>query len=55
MSEPDSECECGATATEYALLMAFIAVILIAGTTLYGEAMRDYFLALAVDLPASFP
>lgn len=41
----------GATATEYGLLVAFIAFLIIAGVTLFGGALNTYFgeLATTVD------
>ncbi|MFN2518929.1 MAG: Flp family type IVb pilin [Jatrophihabitantaceae bacterium] len=37
----------GATATEYALLVAFIAIAIIAGVTLFGNALNTFFSNLA--------
>ena len=42
MTSPREE-EKGATATEYALLVAFIAFAIVAGATLFGNALRGYF------------
>ena len=39
--------EKGATATEYSLLVAFIALLIIAGVTLFGNALNDWFSTLA--------
>ena len=39
--------EKGATATEYSLLVAFIALLIIAGVTLFGNALNDWFSNLA--------
>lgn len=39
--------ERGATATEYALLVALIAVILIVGVGAFGGALNDFFNGLA--------
>lgn len=39
--------EKGATATEYSLLVAFIALLIIAGVTLFGNALNDWFSSLA--------
>jgi pilus assembly protein Flp/PilA len=40
----------GATATEYGILVAFIAFLIIAGATLFGGALRDYFGRLATTV-----
>lgn len=37
----------GATATEYALLVALIAVILVVGVGAFGNALNDFFQDLA--------
>ncbi|OMH34283.1 Flp family type IVb pilin [Tersicoccus sp. Bi-70] len=39
--------ETGATAVEYALLVGLIAVVLVAGLTLFGPALSDFFGGLA--------
>jgi pilus assembly protein Flp/PilA len=39
--------EKGATATEYALLVALIAVILVVGVGAFGSALNDFFQDLA--------
>jgi pilus assembly protein Flp/PilA len=39
--------ERGATATEYALLVAFIAIAIIVGVTLFGNALNTFFSNLA--------
>lgn len=39
--------ERGATATEYALLVALIAVILVVGVGAFGNALNDFFQDLA--------
>lgn len=39
--------EKGATATEYSLLVAFIALLIIAGVTLFGTALDNWFRELA--------
>jgi len=41
----------GATALEYAVLVAFIAIVIIAGVTLFGKALSDYFATLFPALP----
>lgn len=42
--------ERGATATEYGLLVAFIAIAIIAMVTLFGGALSDFFEALAGEV-----
>lgn len=42
--------EKGATATEYSLLIAFIAFIIIVGVTLFGNALSAWFSDLAVEV-----
>ena len=42
------EDECGATATEYALLIAFIAMTLVLGVTAFGNGLDQAFENLAV-------
>ncbi|WP_445153711.1 Flp family type IVb pilin [Arthrobacter sp. Hor0625] len=37
------ESEKGATATEYSLLVAFIAFLVIGGATVFGTALSDWF------------
>jgi pilus assembly protein Flp/PilA len=37
----------GATATEYALLVSFIAIAIIVGVTAFGTALSDFFNNLA--------
>jgi pilus assembly protein Flp/PilA len=36
----------GATALEYGVLVAFIAIVIIGGVTIFGEALRDFFAGL---------
>lgn len=36
----------GATATEYAMLVAFIAVAIVAAVTLFGDALSTFFTGL---------
>jgi pilus assembly protein Flp/PilA len=38
--------ERGATATEYALLVAFIALVIVAGVTLFGSQLNTFFSTL---------
>jgi pilus assembly protein Flp/PilA len=33
----------GATATEYGLLVGFIAVVIVAGVSFFGTSLNDYF------------
>jgi pilus assembly protein Flp/PilA len=40
----------GATATEYAILVGFIAIALIGGITVFGSALDDWFSHLASNL-----
>lgn len=52
--------EKGATATEYSLLIAFIAFLIIGGVTIFGNALSDWFEALGGtvggwDVPAAPP
>jgi len=42
----------GATATEYALLVAFIALIIIAGVTVFGNDLSAYFSKLGGKVTA---
>jgi len=36
----------GATATEYALLVAFIAIVIVGGVTIFGGQLNDFFVGL---------
>lgn len=40
----------GATATEYGILVAFVAFLIIVGATLFGRALSDYFGRLATTV-----
>jgi pilus assembly protein Flp/PilA len=42
--------ERGATATEYGLLVGFIAVVIVVGVGLFGEALNIYFNGLSTWL-----
>jgi pilus assembly protein Flp/PilA len=42
----------GATATEYAILGGFIAVVILAGVTLFGVSLGDYYNHLVTLLRA---
>jgi pilus assembly protein Flp/PilA len=41
------DAERGATATEYALLVALIALVIVVGVGLFGTALNDFFSAIA--------
>lgn len=43
----------GATATEYGLLVGFIAIIIVVGVGLFGGALNTYFGGLATWLDAA--
>lgn len=42
--------ERGATATEYSLLVAFIAFLVIGGATFFGGALSNWFTALGTEI-----
>lgn len=42
--------EQGATATEYGLLVGFIAIVIVVGVGLFGDALNGYFGGLATWL-----
>lgn len=42
--------ELGATATEYGLLVGFIAIVIVVGVALFGEALNGYFNGLSTWL-----
>ncbi|MEA5453422.1 Flp family type IVb pilin [Sinomonas sp. JGH33] len=42
--------EKGATATEYALLIAFVALVIIVGAGLFGTALSNWFSDLATNI-----
>lgn len=42
--------ERGATATEYGLLVGFIAIVIVVGVGVFGEALNTYFDGLATWL-----
>lgn len=44
--------ERGATATEYGLLVGFIAIAIVAGVSLFGTSLNTYFDGLAAWLTA---
>lgn len=41
----------GATATEYALLVALIALVIVAGVGLFGKALDTFFEGIADEIP----
>jgi pilus assembly protein Flp/PilA len=43
--------ERGATATEYAILVGFIAIVIVAGVTVFGSQLNDWFSSIASQLP----
>ena len=45
--------ENGATATEYSILVGFIALIIVAGVGLFGAALNGYFDTLANGVKAA--
>jgi pilus assembly protein Flp/PilA len=47
--------ERGATATEYSLLVAFIAFIIIVGVTAFGNALSGWFSALGTEVGTWVP
>ncbi len=47
LNTPTPKDERGATATEYGLLVAFIALAIVVGVTAFGTALNDFFNALA--------
>lgn len=50
-SKPRSHDDRGATATEYAILVGFIAFVIIAGVTVYGASLNGWFSTMAAQLP----
>ncbi|WP_457185361.1 Flp family type IVb pilin [Nocardioides sp. P5_E3] len=44
--------ERGATATEYGLLVGFIAIVIVVGVGLFGSSLNTYFSGLATWLDA---
>lgn len=44
------ESEKGATATEYSLLVAFIALLIIIGVTAFGTALNNWFTSLGTTV-----
>lgn len=47
--------ERGATATEYGLLVGFIALAIVIGVTAFGTALNDFFNALANAVDGLIP
>jgi len=41
----------GATATEYAILVGFIAIVIVAGITVFGNQLNNFFSTMAAQLP----
>lgn len=50
LTTPMQKDERGATATEYGLLVAFIALAIIVGVTAFGNALNDFFNAIADEV-----
>lgn len=49
---PEPRDERGATATEYGLLVGFIAIVIVVGVMFFGEGLNNYFDGLATWLTA---
>lgn len=47
----DNRGEAGATATEYALLVALVAIAIVGGITVFGSGLDTWFSTLAAGLP----
>lgn len=47
--------EKGATATEYALIIAFIALVIIGGLTLFGGRLESIWSNIANSIPSGTP
>ncbi|GAA3515520.1 hypothetical protein GCM10022234_08220 [Aeromicrobium panaciterrae] len=50
LTSPTKRDERGATATEYGLLVAFIALAIIVGVTAFGGALNTFFNNLATEV-----
>lgn len=48
--EPDDDSERGATATEYAVLIAFLVLAIIAGVTVFGAWLGGYYAGMGQEL-----
>lgn len=46
--------ERGATATEYALLVALIALVIVGGVTLFGSQLNTFFSGIGAKLGTAF-
>jgi pilus assembly protein Flp/PilA len=46
-TRPEKTDDRGATATEYAMLIAFIVIILVGALTIFGNAVADFFESIA--------
>ena len=55
LTSPPRKDERGATATEYGLLVAFIALAIIVGVTAFGTALNDFFNAIANAVDVLIP
>ena len=55
LSTPTPKDERGATATEYGLLVGFIALAIVIGVTAFGTALNDFFNALANAVDVLIP
>jgi pilus assembly protein Flp/PilA len=49
-TDPVSDSERGATATEYAVLIAFMVLAIIAGVTIFGAWLGGYYDAMGQEL-----
>ncbi|MGT2461530.1 Flp family type IVb pilin [Sinomonas atrocyanea] len=50
LSEPVGDSERGATATEYAVLIAFMVLAIIAGVTIFGAWLGGYYAGMGQEL-----
>jgi pilus assembly protein Flp/PilA len=55
LTTPAPKDERGATATEYGLLVGFIALAIVLGVTAFGTALNDFFNALANTVEGLIP
>lgn len=51
-TDPATESERGATASEYAVLIGFFALVIIAGVTIFGAWLNGYYGDMAQELRA---
>lgn len=49
----DCDAERGATATEYAVLVGFIAIVIVAGVGFFGTSLNDYYDSIAHSIKAA--